>query len=245
MLLWLGGKQTESWLRYPIFEYQRNLNATEAAPHLNAWLESRTIANKNGKDGFEIVSGRMHATADLLRTAGFGGVVYLFDELETVATLLLSVRQRYLSYEFLNLLVDGRKHPYCLFAFAATPDFGLKIESDRIHRDHYAVEYPDGCRFIQKWHESSVDLVRLRQISRSEVADLCKRLCTYHEQAFSWDSGGRFSYNFIGRFLDQAERLNMGIREVVRSFVHLLDICEQHPHVNIEGTLQGTQKSSP
>jgi len=87
-------------------------------------LESRDIAAKNGRAQFSLVSQRIQDVASLVRAAGLNGLVILFDELETVATLLFGIRQRFLSYEFLNLLVDGRRHPYCFFAFAVTPDFG-------------------------------------------------------------------------------------------------------------------------
>jgi hypothetical protein len=231
ILAW--AKQSESWLRESILECQRRINVTEDAPYLDARLECRDIANNSGKVWFETVSQRMHATADLVRAAGFNGVVYLLDELETVATLLFGVRQRYLAYEFLNFLVDGRKHPHCLFAFAATPDFGIKLETDRIDKDYYASEYPNGCRFIQKWHESSVDLMRLRKISRSDVANLCKLLRAYHEEAFGWKSDGRLSDEIVERLVDRSVRLNMGTRDVIRSFIHVLEICEQYPNVNV------------
>jgi bacteriophage exclusion system BrxC/D-like protein len=231
-------KQSGSWLRYPVLECQRNIDSTEEAPYLDAWLESRNIASKNGKMWFETISQRIHDTAGLVRAAGYSGVVYLFDELETVATLLWGVRQRYLSYEFLNLLVDGRKHPFCFFAFAATPDFGRRLGNDRGYQEYYANEYPEGCRFITKWHESSVDLVQLRRLGSSDVVNLCKRLRSHHEQGFSWSTKGKLSDNFVERFVSQTGRLNMGIRDVIKSFVHLLEISEQYPDVEVEGTLR-------
>jgi hypothetical protein len=34
--------------------------------------------------------------------------------------------------------------------------------------------------------------------------------------------------------MNEAERLNMEMREIVRSFIYLLDVCEQHPNADIE-----------
>lgn len=236
-------KETSSWLHYAVLEYQRFLNAREEPYHLDSWIESRDIANKNGKSWFNSISHRIQVTGSLLRAVGFSGVVYLFDELETVATLLWGVRQRYLSYEFLNLLIDGRKHSYCFFAFAATPDFGMKLVSDRIYQEYYASEYADGCRFIQKWHEASVDLMQLRKLNRSDVVNLCKRLRGYHEEAFMWNVNERFSDKFLEGFVNDTERLNMGIRDVIKAFVHLLEIAEQYRCADVEGSLRVTKKT--
>jgi hypothetical protein len=231
-------QKSESWLKYPVLEIHRRPTALGEAPYLNALLESRAIMFKGGKEAFQLVSERIAETAGLVRAAGFEGVVYLFDELETVATLLSSIRQRYLSYEFLNILTDRRKHPWCFFAFAATPDFGAKVEEDRVFRFSYAQEYPDGCRFIQKWNETALDVLQLKPIGRKYTATLCKLLRNYHGEAFSWKSQNSISDTLIERFMDEVRHLNMGTREAVRSFVQLLDICEQHRLANIESVLQ-------
>lgn len=116
----------------------------------------------------------MQATAALLRVAGFSGAVYLFDELQTVSTLLWSIRQRFLSYEFLNMLIDVRKHAHCFFGFATTPHFGMKLAFDRSQREYYSDEYPEACRSTEKSHDESIDLVRLRRVNGMAVLRLCK-----------------------------------------------------------------------
>lgn len=235
-------RQSTSWLSYPIFAYQRNPDAAEESSTFNAWIESRDITHKNGKLWFDMVRQRMQATAALLRAVGLNGIVYLFDELETVATLLSSARQRFLSYAFLNLLIDGRKHPHCFFAFAATPDFGIKLTLDSRYTEHYENEYSDACRFVQKWQGSSVDTMELRRLKRGDVVNLCRRLRGYHEEAFMWSLSGRFSDQFLDVFVSETERLNMGTRDVIRSMVHLLELAEQHPTVDVEDALLITNK---
>ncbi len=200
-------------------------------------LESRDIAAKNGRAHFSLVSQRIQDVASLVRAAGLNGVVFLFDELETVATLLFGIRQRFLAYEFLNLLVDGRRHPYCFFAFAVTPDFGNKLLSDRAHANEYAAEYSGAVRFVQKWHESSLDVVRLRKLERADFLELCGCLRNLHADAYGDSGYRRFSDKFLGRFVDNAQRNNLGVREVVRSFVHCLEVADQHREVDVAGAL--------
>ncbi len=77
-------RQSSSWLQYPILALQKNPDKLEELPFITSWIESRDLAIKNGKPWFETISQRMQATAGLLRVAGYSGVVYLFDELETV-----------------------------------------------------------------------------------------------------------------------------------------------------------------
>jgi hypothetical protein len=237
-------KQSQSWLKYSIPHLEQVINGGEVAPYVDGWLESRDISSKSGKNWFETIGYRMQATAGLVRAAGHHGVVYLFDEVETIATLLWGVRQRYLSYEFLNLLVDARKHAHCLFAFAATPDFGTKISGDREDVGNYAFQYPDGCRFIQKWHEGSLDFIRLRKLAGADFIEICKKLRHYHEAGFSWNAKGRLTDRFIERYVDHAQRLSLGTRDVIKAFVHLLEISEQHRDFDVTSSLQSQRAAA-
>jgi len=248
---WLRGPNADSlaawarqsnmgWPRPAIVQRERMLGTGEEPLYLGAWIESRDLMHKRGKLWFDTVSSRFQATAALLRAAGFSGVVYLFDELETVATLLTTIRQRFLSYAFLNLLIDGRKHPYCFFSFATTPVFGITITSDWRHREWYAESYADGHRFTEKWRESSIELMQLRALKRRDIIDLCKRLRDYHGDAFMWRAKERFADHFLERLVHETEGHGMGTREVVKALVHLLEIAEQHPTADINGALPTT-----
>src|ERR1044071_730825 len=246
--LWLRGeradpvvtwaKQSSSWWpSVPILAYQHTLKEMGSACRPSAVIESRDIANRSGRLWFDTVSRRMQATAALLRAAGCRGVVSLFDELETVATLLSTVRQRFLCYQFLNMLIDGRKRSHCMFVFAATPDFGNKLELDRISKAIYAGEYPEGWRFIQKWCASSVESIFLRKLGRNDAVNLCRHIRCNHEEAFMWSMDGQFSDEFLHAFVGETERLNMSIREMVKAFVYLLEVAEQHRSADVEGSL--------
>jgi hypothetical protein len=200
-------------------------------------LESRDIAAKNGRVHFGLVSQRIQDVASLVRAAGLSGLVFLFDELETVATLLFGIRQRFLSYEFLNFLVDARRHPYCLFAFAVTPDFGSRLLTDRVDTNYYAGEYSGACRFVQKWHDTALDVVRLRKLKRADLLELCGCLRDFHADAFGDAGCRRFSDRVLSHFVDSAQRRNLDVRQVVRSLVHCLEVAEQHRDIDVAGAL--------
>jgi hypothetical protein len=233
-----ANNSTSWWPAAPILEYQAKLDHVAEVQYLRALIESRDLARKSGRLYFDTVCHRMQATASLLEAAGYRGILYLFDELETVATLLTNVRQRLLSYELLNLLTDRRKHSNCMFVLAATPDFGIKLESDRVIAEYYANRYPEGFRFIQKWRTSSVESLSLSQLRGIDKMSLCQLLRRNHEEAFMWDMAGRFSDELIQAFIRETERLGMGMREVVKAFVHLLEIAEQHRSTDVDGALQ-------
>lgn len=229
--------QSDYWLRHPILAVKSGHASLGDMSLLSSRIEARDITYGNGKSWFHTVSHRMQFTAAILRSVGLNGVVYLFDELETVATLLPSIRQRYLSYEFLNLLIDGRKHAHCFFAFAATPDFGRRVEEDKRYHGYYSDQYADGCRFVQKWMEVSVELIQLKQLNKSDITRLCKCLRDYHQEAFSWSAGARLSDAILDSFILETERLSMGSRESVRAWVYLLEIGEQYPDVDLGDAL--------
>lgn len=225
-----SGKSDQWWLAHPIRARSdgRELSALEAS-HTTTLLESRDIQHRSGKAWFDQVSDRIDDTTALCRAAGLNGLVFLFDEIETVATLLSSTRQRYLAYEFLNTLIDGRKHPNCFFVFAATPDFTSRLLEDKEHLDWYRAEYEQGCRFIQKWMESTVFALRLGNLSRKEKLRYGQFLRASHGIAYGWAPNQRLPDEVLERMIDVSSRSDMSIREVVKGLVQLLDVLQQEP----------------
>ena len=84
--------------------------------------------------------------------------LFLFDEVESIATLLSSIRSRLLSYQVLNTFTDARRFPNSLFLFATTLDFGAKIRKESELYDLYTYEYPVGQRFAKKWLAQDLSL---------------------------------------------------------------------------------------
>jgi hypothetical protein len=229
-------KSSPSWLAWLMVILQRG-GLDEDSGWLNARIESRDIVSKSGKLWFDTIGSRIDGLTSLIRAMGYSGVVYLLDELETVATLLSSIRQRLLSYEFLNLLVDSRRHVHSCFVFAATPDFGHKIRLDRPYSARYEGEYSDACRFMEKWNTVALDRIQLGPLTRADLMKLCQAQKECHAKAFEWQVGERFGDEFIRRFVSETERFGFGPREVARSFIHLLELAEQYQADGFEAGL--------
>lgn len=174
---------------------------------------------------------RLNVLSDLCRAIGLSGLVVLFDEVESIATLLPNVRSRLRSYEILSKLTDSREFPYCCFYFAVSPDFGHRV-ADWDFRYEYPIykDYcPEGCKFMDKWVNNGLGLIKIPKISKVENRRLCYKLKCLHEYAYSWSASDRISLDFIESFIDEAERCSSLQRDIVRSFVNILELCQQHP----------------
>jgi len=201
-------------------------------------INSRDIQRRSGTYYYHLLYERLKTLADLCRAIGLNGLVALFDEIESIATLLRNVLSRLRSYEILGKLSDSREFPYCCFCFAVTPDFGWKIENQdypnqyRHYKDYYGGYYRDGCEFMKAWVENKPNLLQITKISTTDNVELCHKLMGLHEHAYSWSANVRISSAFIESYIDEAERHSLLERVIVRSFVNILDICQQHPSCN-------------
>jgi len=179
---------------------------------------------------------RLKILTDFCRTIGLSGLVVLFDEVESIATLLANIRSRLGSYEILSKLTDPHEFPYCCFCFAVSPDFGRKIENwdFRYEYRYYKNYYLEGCQFMDAWMQKRFSILEIQKISKAENIKLLQRLCSLHEQGYSWSAENTISIEFIESYLDEAEKMlyENFERQIIRSFVNILDICEQHVTCN-------------
>jgi hypothetical protein len=177
---------------------------------------------------------KLNVLSDLCRAIGLSGLVVLFDEVESIATLLPNVRSRLRSYEILSKLTDSREFPYCCFYFAVSPDFGHRVADWDFKYEYpiYKDYYPEGCKFMDKWVNNGLGLIKIPKVSKGENRELCYKLRCLHEYTYSWSASDRISLDFIESFIDEAERCSALQRDIVRSFVNILDLCQQHPSCN-------------
>ena len=199
-------------------------------------INSRDIQRRSGTYYYHLLYERLKTLAALCRAIGLNGLVALFDEVESIATLLGNIRSRLRAYEILGELTDSCAFPYCCFCFAVTPDFGDKIKNGDYQYDYYMKYYNDlycdGCKFMEAWVENKPDLLQIQKISAADNRDLCHKLWRLHEYAYSWSANDRISSAFIESYIEEAERHALLERKLVRSFVNILDICQQHPPCN-------------
>jgi hypothetical protein len=230
-----------SWLGWATLQLLDIDEADARLVWLNAIVESRDIVYRTGRSRMLSTVGRFAEVARLARAAGCSGVAYLFDELETVATLLGNARQRFLSYEVLNELCDSRKHAHCCFVFAGTPDFDGMIASDRYLIPRYMDEYPSGCRFIEKWRQSQLCRMPLSILGKGDMVGLYTLMRRQHEKAYGWRASDRITDGFVDQLANAAQRYGWGYREATRTFVHILELAEQHREAHAEALFPGLQ----
>ncbi len=202
-------------------------------------LEGRDIQHKSGRPHFLEVIERLAATTALCRAASLKGTVFLFDEVESVATLLANVKSRLLSYELINSFIDVHRFPHSLFVFASTVDFGIKVRIDS--RDCADYGYPEGNRFAKRWSAEDVTLLKLKPIGQNDNCKILRMIRTMHEIAYDWSSDKVITESFIEMFVKQAKLLPQ--REITRSFITILEICQQHPNCNPQAELAREQST--
>lgn len=214
-------------------------------------IDCRDIRHRSGTAYYPLLFERLQTLADICRALSLSGLVVLFDEVESVATLLPNVRSRMRSYDILGTLSDYRAFAHCCFFFAVTPDFGHRIRTSDYPHDydyytnHYKHLYETGCRFMKAWVTSKLNTIEIGEISIAENEYLCHELARLHQYAFSWSSEERVSGTFIRRYLAEAHSRSMSQRGIVRCFVNLLDTCQQHASYDPSPNLSPCNASGP
>lgn len=190
-------------------------------------IDCRDIQHKNGNH--HLLCDKLRTRQKLCQAVDISGIVLLFDEVESIATLLANIICRLLSYEILDELTTTKRLPYCYFVFAVTPDLSKKIHDDDWQYQYYKQQYPNGCRFASKWMNDHFTRLEIKKISKIDNIQLCLRLRKLHEFAYSWSATERISDSFIESFIDEADRHSLLQRDIIKSFVNILEICQQNP----------------
>ncbi|MDP2729714.1 MAG: DUF2791 family P-loop domain-containing protein, partial [Dehalococcoidales bacterium] len=85
---------------------------------------------------------------------------------------------------------------------------------------------------MRKWVSNGIGLIKISKVGKANNRELLYKLRGLHEHAYSWKSNDRISLNFIDSFIDEAEKNSLLQRDIVRSFVNVMDVCHQHPSCN-------------
>lgn len=192
------------------------------------FIEAEDLRFKNGRNYFWDFYSIILWVTDLCRSMGLNGIVFLFDEFESIVTLLRNVRSQLLSYIILNKLTDMRRFARAFFVFSATPDFNLYLKSNRWYYRYYTDEYSDGVRFIDKWINGQYTLLKLNKLSNNNRKTLCLKLLKAHSIAYSWSPSKRINSQDIISLCDISEKLFLNEREFLKLFTNILELTQQH-----------------
>ena len=230
LLHWTSSRHAPWEFSWPIDRLRTsgNEDANSSSEWYFSMLEGRDLQQKSGCNYFPDFYRRLEATVSLCRAMGLNGVVFLFDEIESIATHMNNIRSRLLSYQVMNALVDARRFPHSMFLFATTEDLGARISSDVFGYPEYETSYAEGYRFAKKWHAKDVQILPVKSVSKNDNKKLFFRIREAHAAAYGWDAKARISDAFVGQLVESAAKLALSQREITRSFVNILEICQQH-----------------
>ena len=232
---WIKGPSREEILEYAktapwqIRTALRHM-ATDDGPQeesgMSGWLlEGRDLQLKNGILHYDQFYERVESIGRLCRAAGLKGVVWLFDELECISKFLVNRQSRFAAYSVLKQLIDSNRFHHSCFFFATTSEF----------RDRLAIEfapydrYEGAAEFVSCWRAAKYPVHSLKKLNRKDNLELLRSVRDAHAIAYSWQAPERVSDLFVDKFFDTISQRTLTEREIIRSFVSVLEICEQSP----------------
>jgi len=209
-------------------------------------IECRHIQHR-GSIYYPLLYEKIKVLESTAKAIGFNGLVILFDEVESIATLLSNIRARFRSYEILDTLCNTKHYPHSLFFFSITPDFHFKIAMDDnvYNKSIYKYNYLKGCQFIEKWTQKGFNVLTLKSIMKHDNVNLCQKLKRIHDFGYAWDSSIRITNEFIRLFVEESENNSMHEREIIKSFITILEILQQHPNCNVNEIIQSSLFRKP
>jgi len=213
-----------SWFGNAILGQANGYSISDPDHYYSRALEARDIKYRSGWSSHQGVYDRMKSLAQLCRAAGLKGVVFLFDEIESVAVLYNRL-SRTAAYSVLSTLLDPDEFPHFCFFFAATPDFRSKLKSE----EEAYIYSPSAASFIKKWINGKHCVLPLPRLSKSQNGELLRKLRSLHEHAFTWKAADRVTDELIAEIVQVAHNQSLTERELIKSFVTILEICQQNP----------------
>jgi hypothetical protein len=192
-------------------------------------LNCSDLRYKSGKQYHEEFYYILYSLASLMHALGFKGIVFLFDELESVMTLISNARSQLLSFEVLNNLTGSRILPHSYFVFSVTPDFGrFLLNKQQYYEQYYNYSYKKGLSFVNRWVKQGLNTLALNRLDKQSRNNLFNNLLLAHSVGYSWSPFFKFSPKTIEIFCDKVEKWGFNERESIRTFVHLLELSHQY-----------------
>lgn len=210
----------------------------EGAGALLAWLSGsgnvaakyKNLAGIKGDISSSDAMAYLRGVVEIIKAAGYDGLVIAIDEAETILRMRSDVRGK--SLNGIRQIMDAAKeYPGLVWLFTGTPDFfdkrrgvaGLEPLHDRIQ-----FRKPGGVASLR---QPQLELTTFDRIRLFNVALKLRELFPSLPQE---DLQQRASDGFIRQLVDketEGYKGDMGVvpRKFLRDFVDVLDLCEQDP----------------
>ncbi len=213
------------WFSEAIYAQAGGHSLSDPDHYYSRMLEARDIKHRSGWSSHQCVYDRIKSLALLCRAANLEGAVFLFDEIESIATLLYNRLSRLAAYSILGNLADPDDFPHIVFVFAATPDFRAKLQSE----ERAYLYHPSSASFVKSWLGGKQCVMPLSALTKAHNEELLRSIRTIHECAYTWDAKPRVTDQLITVIVQEARKHSLMERELIKAFVTILEICQQHP----------------
>jgi hypothetical protein len=183
---------------------------------------------------------RMQALLEIIGSSRFKGFLLMVDELELVRKFP-HTRQREQALETLRLLIDetGKNNfPGCLLIFTGTDAF---FEDDRAGLKSYEaldnrVAVPDSPTGMVSIRQP---VICLEALNEERLMSVVKKVRDIHGAAYEWNTKDYVSNEYIEELVRGWTSFGDGNvakrpRPVLRELIHILDLCEENPGINLE-----------
>jgi hypothetical protein len=187
---------------------------------------------------------RMRALLEVIDGARLKGLVLLVDELELVRKFP-HARQREQALETLRLLIDesGKNGlPGCLTIFTGTDEF---FEDERFGLKSYEAlaERVLMPQISSEFISMRQPVITLESLNSEKLFNVFSKIRNLHGVAYQWGSEDRISDEVMKDLISEwttfgESNIEKKPRPVLREFVHILDLCEENPNVNVNEFLR-------
>ncbi len=234
-----GGRAPEDFARAvrTIFELKQKGNAQDAAA-LVSWLSGsdkvpahvKRLASLKGEITSHDAMDYLHGILEVVKAAGYGGLVIVIDEAETILRMRADVRGKSLN-GIRQILDAADRYKGLLWVFTGTPDFfdsprgvkGLPPLHDRIQFISHGT--------IATLKQPQLALVPFDRARLKEVALKLRGMYLEGDRA---RLDARVTSEFVERLVDSVTegfKGDVGVvpRQFLRRFVDVLDLVGEHP----------------
>jgi hypothetical protein len=231
-----------------VFELKQRGQLQEAAS-LISWLtgspnvdaRSKSIAGIKGDIASSDAMAYLRGILEIIKSAGYAGLVIVIDEAETILRMRGDVRQK--SLNALRQIVDAASsYPGLLWVITGTPIFfddrkgvkGLEPLHDRIKYEEF-----NGVASLRQ------PQLNLKPFDRERLIQVAMRLRALHPDLPPEDAERRFPNATLEALVDRVTegfRGDVGVvpRQFLRTFVNLLDTLADNPEAHAD-TLLGVE----
>ena len=234
-----GGKAPQDFVRVvqTIFDLKQQGDAAEAGA-LISWLcgsgnvaaSAKKVAGIKGDIGSRDALDYLRGVLEIVKAAGYRGLVIVIDEAETILRMRKDTRHK--SLNGIRQIADAAgAYPGLLWLFTGTPDFydsrigvaGLAPLHDRI-------------RFMKQGRFASLRQAQLvlTPFDPGRLRNVALRLRELFPAQDRWQLEARVPDDFVERLVAEVTtgfRGDVGVvpRQFLREFVNVMDLVEQEP----------------